>query len=158
MILQNLFNPLENKVLLWHHNQNRFWHYNLNKYRPKTCFSAILTYLVQSFMFLTRGNELYYWLLSIQWMHWDWTSFMIDIWTIEIVFWCLSYQRAQCFCIFSPWCSCLWQTGPLSWLVGFVAVLLRFQHYHHLLASGSKQKVILLAFFLSVFLQSPDQD
>ena len=48
MILQNLFNPPENKVLLWHHNQNRFWHYNLNKYRPKTCFSAILTYLVQS--------------------------------------------------------------------------------------------------------------
>ena len=66
MISQNLFNPLENKVLLWHQNQNRFWHYNLNKYRPKTCFSAILTYLVQSFMFLTRGTELYYWLLSIQ--------------------------------------------------------------------------------------------
>ena len=154
MILQNLFNPLENKVLLWHHNQNRFWHYNLNKYRPKTCFSAILTYLVQS------------------WDTWEWTvllalkhtmnalrlKFFYDIWTIKIVFWCLSYQRAQCFCIFSPSCSCLWQTGPLSWLVGFVAVLLRFQHYHHLLASGSKQKVILLAFFLSVFIQSPDQD
>ena len=137
MILQNLFNSLENKVLLWHHNQNRFRHYNLNKYRPKTCFSAIPTYLVQSFMLLTRGNELYYWFLSIQWMHWDWSSFMIEIWTIKIVFWCLSYRRAQCFCIFSPWCSCLWQTGPLSWLVGFAAVLLRSQHYHHLIKAKS---------------------
>ena len=135
----------------------------------KTDFDIIIqTSIVQKHVFRrfwriwfnrgTRGNELYYWLLSIQWMHWDWSSFMIDIWTIKIVFWCLSCQRGQCFCIFSLWCFCLWQTGPLSWLVGFVAVLLRFQHYHHLLASGSKQKVILLAFFLSVFIQSPDQD
>ena len=117
-------------------------------------FSANLTYLVQSFMFLTvtRGNELYYWPLSIQWMHWDQSSFMIDFWTSKIVFWCLSCQRAKCFCTFSPWCFCLWQTDPLSWLVGFVAVLLRFQHYSHMLASRSKHQVILLAFFL--FLQS----